>query len=63
MIKIAPSSVYSVLFSADLITEQLPKLKEKLNFRQFAGYVDVSEQKSLFYWFVGILFFSKIGYK
>ncbi|KAF8386850.1 ctsa-2 [Pristionchus pacificus] len=35
----------------DLITEQLPKLKETLNFRQFAGYVDVSDQKSLFYWY------------
>ncbi|GMT02790.1 hypothetical protein PENTCL1PPCAC_24964, partial [Pristionchus entomophagus] len=35
----------------DLITEHLPKLKEELNFRQFAGYLDVSEQKQLFYWY------------
>ncbi|GMT34347.1 hypothetical protein PFISCL1PPCAC_25644 [Pristionchus fissidentatus] len=47
--------VFSNLISAepveDLITERLPKLKEELNFRQFAGYVDVSDYKKLFYWY------------
>ncbi|GMR33248.1 hypothetical protein PMAYCL1PPCAC_03443 [Pristionchus mayeri] len=35
----------------DLITDPLPKLQEELNFRQFAGYLDVAEEKKLFYWY------------
>ncbi len=45
-------AVYTAEALADEITEVLPGLKKMPAFRQFSGYLPITETKNIFYWYV-----------